>query len=273
MRATMIMLLAIDVGNTNTVLGVFGPERKLLHTWRVSTHPLCTADEFRAKLSVLSNLDGLVGAKASGAQPEIDRVVVSSVVPPFTAMLRTAFRDRNLHVLDHRAPFSFTIKYDPPHSVGADRLVNAEAALREYGAPAIIVDSGTATTICAVNDKREYLGGAIMPGIELSVESLAKRTAKLFAVELVAPKQAIGANTQEALRSGILLGYAAMVDGMVRRFKEELSARSTRSEAAKPQVIATGGISQLLKGLTTELDHFDADLTLKGIAYLGENLT
>lgn len=251
------MLLAIDVGNTNTVLGCFRGEH-LEHTRRVSTHPLCTSDEFRAKLSTLFALDGLT-------LETFDAVVVSSVVPQFTAILRGAFKTSLLHVIDAKTPYSFSIKASPPEQVGADRLVNAEAVIREYGAPSIIVDSGTATTICALSRKGEYLGGAIMPGIELSVETLAKKTAKLFTIELLAPERAIGTNTSEALRSGILLGYASMIDGMVRRFKAELGEPQVK-------VIATGGISQLLKGLTTELTHFDTDLTLKGIRYLHDAL-
>lgn len=247
------MLLAIDVGNTNTVLGCFW-DKNLKKTWRVSTHPICTADEFRAKLSVLSKLEGIELESFEG-------VVVSSVVPPFTAMLRSAFKNSNFLVIDHRTPFSFRIKAEPASGVGADRLVNAETVIREYGAPAIIVDSGTATTICAVSHAGEYLGGAIMPGIELSIEALAKNTAKLFAVELVAPEKAIGTNTSEALRSGLLFGYASMIDGMIDKFKAELGSRDIK-------VVATGGISTLLKGLTKNITHFDTDLTLKGIAYL-----
>lgn len=254
------MLLAIDVGNTNTVLGCFW-DKDLKKTWRVSTHPIGTADEFRAKMHGLFKLDGI----EMGAFRD---VVVSSVVPTYTAMLRTVFANTNLYVVDHQTPFSFRIKADPASQVGADRLVNAEAVVREHGAPAIIVDSGTATTICAVArgvEGPEYRGGAIMPGIELSIEALAKRAAKLFMVEMIPPTKAIGSNTSEAMRSGVLLGYASMIDGMVRRFKEELGDPTTK-------VVATGGVSQLLKGLTTELTHFDADLTLKGIAYLYESV-
>jgi type III pantothenate kinase len=251
------MLLAIDVGNTNTVLGCFW-NGTLKRTWRVSTHPICTADEFKIKLAALFKLEGL-------EMQAFDSVLVSSVVPSYTAMLRSAFQESPLHVINHQSPFSFTIKANPASQVGADRLVNAEAALQEYGAPCIIVDSGTATTLCALSPNKEYLGGAILPGIELSIETLARKTAQLFTIELVVPEKAIGANTQEALRSGILLGYAEMIDGMVRRFKKELG----RSDAP---VVATGGISVWLKGVAQELQHFDKDLTLKGIASIYESL-
>lgn len=252
------MLLAIDVGNTNTVLGLF-LEGRLQHTWRVSTHPICTSDEFRAKLHTLLSIENLRADVYSS-------VVISSVVPPFSAMLRTAFKGTSHHFIDWQSPFSFSIQASPPAGVGADRLVNAEAAIRDYGAPCIIVDSGTATTLCAINRNREYLGGAIMPGIELSIEALARNTAKLFTVELTPPSKSIGSNTTEALKSGLLLGYASMIDGMVCRFREELGEPQAK-------VIATGGISQLLKGMTKELEHFDPSLTLKGIAYLHETIS
>lgn len=254
------MLLAIDVGNTNAVLGCFW-DKQLKKTWRVSTHPIGTADEFRAKLHMLFKIEGI-------ELSAFRAIVVSSVVPSYTAMLRAVFQSATLHVIDHRTPFSFTIKADPAAAVGADRLVNAEAVVRDYGAPAIIVDSGTATTICAVAlgpAGPEYRGGAIMPGVELSIEALASKTAKLFVVEMTPPAKAIGTNTSEALRSGLLLGYASMLDGMVRRFKTELGDPNVK-------VVATGGIIPLLKGLTSELTHFDPDLTLKGIAHLYESI-
>lgn len=260
------MLLAIDVGNSNAVLGCVA-EGKIQKTWRLSTRPVPTSDEFRIQLHSLLKLEGI--------DPSAFRsVVVSSVVPNYTTMLRGAFPTELLKVIDWKWPFSFEIAADPASQVGADRLVNAEAAVRTYGFPVIIVDSGTATTICAVgsnrsskNSKPVYLGGAIMPGIELSIEALAGRTAKLFSVELVAPKTVIGHNTQTALQSGLMFGYANMIDGMVRRFKEELQKRGDLS----PKVIATGGISRLLKGLATELDFFDDELTLRGISGLYGN--
>jgi type III pantothenate kinase len=257
------MLLSIDVGNTNTVLGLFRKGQPIakgpFKTWRASTHPSGTADEFRAKLHVFLSLDGL---KLS----EISAVAVSSVVPPFTGMLRGVFGETPLHLIDSHSPFSFANKASPPTQVGADRLVNAEAVVREYGAPAIVVDSGTATTVCAITRDRDYRGGAIMPGIELSIQSLAKNTAKLFSVELTAPTHVIGSNTTDALRSGILLGYASMIDGMVKRFKAEL-------EEPHAKVVATGGVSALLKDLAVEITDFDPNLTMKGIAYVHEQLS
>jgi len=251
------LLLALDVGNTHCVVGYF-EQNSLKRTWRVSTHPICTDDEFKFKLEMMLH--------SSGIQLEqMEAIVVSSVVPAFTRMIQTAFRSRKLHIIDHTWPFSFEVKPTPPHQVGTDRLVNAETVVREYGAPCIIVDSGTATTICAISKEPHgnpaYLGGAILAGIELSMRALAKNTAQLFTIELTPPRHAIGSNTQDALKSGILFGYASMIDGMIRRFKSELGNTDI-------PVIATGGISHLMKGLASELTHFDSDLTLKGIAYL-----
>lgn len=249
------MLLAIDVGNTNTVLGAF-EGKALKKTWRVSTHPLVTPDELRMKIHALFALDGFQADK-------IRSVVMSSVVPPMTAVLRQAFPAVDVRIIDHTWPFSFAIAAQPASGVGADRLVNAEAVVRDYGGPAIIIDSGTATTLCAISRDGRYLGGAIMAGIELSIEALARNTAKLFSVELVAPERAIGSNTAQALQSGLLFGYAAMLDGMVERFKKELGEPDAR-------VVATGGISQMLKGIAQSFTNVDPDLTLKGILHLHE---
>jgi type III pantothenate kinase len=262
------LLLALDVGNTHCVVGFF-EENELKHTWRISTHPQGTDDEFLFKLEMMLQSSGIRLA-------QLEAIVVSSVVPAYTRMLQSAFRSRKLFIIDSTWPFSFDIKPHPATQVGMDRLVNAEAVVRDYGFPSIIVDSGTATTMCAISkgakDQPEYLGGAILAGIELSMHALAKNAAQLFTIELVPPQRAIGTNTQEALKSGILLGYASMIDGMVKRFKNEISNSSLKAGTTHTvpviPVIATGGVSHLMKGIATELTHFDADLTLKGIAYL-----
>jgi type III pantothenate kinase len=257
------MLLALDIGNTNIVTGVFDPKGKLLHTWRISTHPLGTSDEFRVKIQTLCQLEKI-------NYQDIRSVLVSSVVPMATSMVRPAFSEKDIKVIDHHWPFHFSIKAHPANQIGMDRLVNAHAAVELFGAPIIIVDSGTATTVCAISANKEYLGGAIMPGIELSVETLARRTAQLFSIELTVPPQVIGRNTQEALQSGIILGYASMIDGMVQRFREELQKQNPQS---KVKVVATGGVSTLLKGVAQDLEFFETDLTLKGIWMLYESLS
>lgn len=252
------MLLAIDVGNSHSVVGCF-QDTKILKTWRINTRPFCTGDELRLKIESFLSRENL---KTSDFQS----IVASSVVPQMSQVLRSAFQDLDFRLIDCEWPFSFEIAAHPASSVGADRLVNAEAAVRDHGAPCIIVDSGTATTLCAVQAptsgrKPVYLGGAIMPGIELSMEALASKTAQLFSVELAAPKSAIGGNTAAAIQSGILLGYAEMVDGMIKRFKAEMRATHAK-------VIATGGVSRLLNGVTKNIEIFDTDLTLRGIQYL-----
>jgi len=263
------MLLAIDAGNTHVVVGVYPTTQVIrrgdnleagsravapLASFRISTHPIGTDDELRIKLGKLLELESLSISR-------IEKIMVSSVVPQFTEILFRAFPRHEIHSIgmDGNTPFSFRIV--PGAGVGADRLVNAEAVAQEFGGPAVIVDSGTATTVCALNEKREYLGGAIIPGMELSLQALAKNAAQLFTVDLVAPARVIGNNTTDAIRSGVLYGYASMIDGMVARFQKELNAPSC-------PVIATGGVSRTLRGLTQSITHFDPDLTLKGILYL-----
>ncbi|MCC7440492.1 MAG: type III pantothenate kinase [Bdellovibrionales bacterium] len=252
------MLLAVDVGNTNLVLGAFtGTELK--RTWRLPTRTGETGDSVRATLHALLAAEGL------GAQ-DFEMALISSVVPRMTALLGEAFAGLKLEskVITYQWPFSFTNSAARPETVGMDRLVNAEAAVREHEGPLVIVDSGTATTLCAVTRDRRYLGGAILPGMELGMETLAKRTALLFDVALQPPRQAIGRDTEEALKSGLVLGYASMVDGMVARFRAEM-------KEPHALVIATGGVSRLLRGHAQSLEVFDSDLTLKGIRYLHES--
>jgi type III pantothenate kinase len=258
------LLLAVDVGNTQTTLGWFR-NRKLQKTWRISTHPRGTSDEFLVKLQVILSTVGL-------RIPDLSAVVVSSVVPSFTEMMKWSFPQSGaspvLKVIDSNWKFSFQIGTDFPHQIGVDRLVNAEAAVCCYGAPCIVVDSGTATTICGMTRNAQnqamFLGGAIIPGIELCKNSLGQNTALLSNVDLVPPERAIGRNTNEALRSGIVLGYASLIDGMIVRFKQELGNTQL-------PVIGTGGALHWLKSSTREITHSDPDLTLKGIEFLYES--
>lgn len=252
------MFLAVDIGNTNINFGFFDPSGKLKYRGKISTYPQKTSDELKSIILPLTDAQKI-------SWENTRNVLISSVVPNYQPAFRDLFKGKNIQFIDHRFPFSFSVDLKHPEEVGADRIVNAEAAVRDYGAPILIVDSGTATTLCAVTADGRYIGGAIMPGISGSVESLAKKTAKLFTVELTPPETAIGRNTEEALRSGITLGYAEMIDGMIRRFKKEL-------EEEKLKVIGTGGVSDLLQGVASEITHYDPHLTLKGIYYLYEKI-
>ncbi len=272
------MLLTVDIGNTNTVFGVYetplplSSPPQVREKWRVSTHPIPTMDELRVKVAHLFALDHIAFS--------VDAVVISSVVPALTEVVVKATEkllpQASLHVVSHKSPFSFRIEARPANGVGADRLINAEAALRDYGSAAIIVDSGTATTVCALAPaegdplKPCYWGGAIMPGLELSRESLAQRTAKLFTVELQAPEHAIGFDTTTAIQSGLMYGYADMIDGLVARFRTELAGRVN---GAPIPVIGTGGITARLRGIAKSIEHYDPDLTLRGMAYLYASLS
>jgi type III pantothenate kinase len=252
------MWLGIDAGNSQVVLGVFGEGPKPVRSFRLSTHPVGTADELRARVQAVLAMSGLPGMLTLDDHIE---VLLSSVVPAFTRVARQAFPQ--LRVIDSGWPFGFRIQTENPPQTGIDRLVNAEAALREGRSPAILIDSGTATTICALTSEPAFLGGAILPGLEACRDALPGRAAQLFAVELVAPEAAIGRGTEAALKSGVVLGYASMIDGMIERFRREFP-RGPRP----PRVIATGGASRLLRELCTGIDEWDPDLTLKGIAYL-----
>jgi type III pantothenate kinase len=227
-------------------------------------------DELRVKVSHLFAMDGV--------SFDVHSVVISSVVPALTEVVVKAAEkllpNVPLHVVSHKSPFSFRIEARPANGVGADRLINAEAALRDYGPAAIIVDSGTATTVCALAPAADgipcYWGGAIMPGLELSRDTLASRTAKLFAVELQAPQHAIGFDTTTAIQSGLMYGYAAMVDGLVARFREELRERTGHQHIP---VIGTGGVTARLRSITKSIEHYDPELTLRGMAYLHASLS
>lgn len=248
------MNLAVDIGNTQTVLGIF-KDGLLDKTWRIATSLLDTSDDVRNKVQSLLYFSeiNLLSLKS---------ITVSSVVPRVNSIYQIALQDLGIQFIDHQAFYSFQILASPAESVGIDRLVNAEAAVREYPFPSIILDSGTATTLCAIDQnssgKPVYLGGAIIPGMEMALEALLKNTALLHRVDLTPPEHVIGGNTEQALKSGIVLGYASMLDGMIDRFKDSMGLKQVT-------IIATGGVSQRLKGLLKQVHYFDPNLTLKGI--------
>jgi type III pantothenate kinase len=250
------MLLAIDVGNTNIVLGIFD-EQSLCESWRLATLRERTADELRVLVSRLFEERGLDTKQVSG-------VVLSSVVPPVTAivteMVREAFGQDTLIIDATNA--GLPIRYHAPEDVGADRLVNGVAALAEYGAagrPIIVVDFGTATTFDIISVAGEYLGGVICPGVEISADALFQRAARLPRVDVCRPDRVIGTSTMESIRSGLYFGYVAMVEGLVARLRDELGGD-------QPAVcVATGGLAGTIAGETATIDHVDLDLTLQGL--------
>ncbi|NLX36926.1 MAG: type III pantothenate kinase [Chloroflexi bacterium] len=246
------MLLCIDVGNTNIVFGVYADQQLVAH-WRVATDSQKMPDEY--------GLQTLGFLQRVGVTPQdITGICMASVVPPVTdlmlEMLAEYVGQRPL-VVGAGVRTGVAVRYDAPRDVGADRIVNAAAAYRLYGGPACIVDLGTATTFDALSEQGDYLGGAIAPGIRLGAEALFARTAKLPRIDLRRPPKAIGANTVDAMRSGILFGYVGLVEGMVGRFRQELGPEM--------RVIATGGLAEIIAAETSVIEHIEPWLTLKGL--------
>ena len=250
------MLLAIDVGNTNIVLGIFDGKR-LGESWRLSTLRERTADELWVLVSRLFEDRGL-------DTTQVSEVVVSSVVPPLTAsvaeMVRSGFGQETLAIDATNA--GLPVRYHAPEDVGADRLVNAVAALAEYGGegrPIIVVDFGTATTFDVISATGEYLGGVICPGVEISADALFQRAARLPRVDVRRPDRVIGTSTLGSIRSGLYFGYVAMVEGLVARLRDEI-------RGDQPAVcVATGGLAGTIAGETAAIDHVSPDLTLHGL--------
>jgi type III pantothenate kinase len=251
------MLLVIDIGNTNTSLGVFDGETLVTH-WRLTTARARTVDE----LGVLArNLFALAELDFKA----IDAIAVASVVPPLNFTLkRMAEVYFNLTPLfiDHNINTGLPILYQPASDVGADRIVDAVAAIQKYGAPCIVVDFGTATTFDAINSKGEYLGGVIAPGITISADALFERAAKLPRVEIKRPKRIIGSATVEAMQSGLYHGYVGLVDGILRKMIEELGGTA--------KVIATGGLASLIATGSEFIEEVDETLTLEGLRLVYE---
>ena len=276
------MLLAIDVGNTETVIGLFAlsPEereslptadigfgigaeqqhgRDLTHHWRLSTVPSRTPDEYAVLLTQILDLEGLDIATT------IDGLAICSSVPSVTGELRQTaarwFDDVPCVVLGPGTRSGMPVLYDNPKDVGADRVANAIGAFDLYGGPCVVVDLGTATTFDAISSGGEYLGGAIAPGVAISMEALFQHAAALRRVELVEPRAAIGRSTAESIQSGALYGFAAQVDGMCSRFIAELGAAT---------VIATGGLSELVAPHARTIEHVEPWLTLHGLRLVYE---
>jgi type III pantothenate kinase len=251
------VLLAIDVGNTQTQAGVYSGD-ELLHEWRISTERGATADELAADHDQILRLRG-------GSLGELDEMVVASVVPTLSTAYRalaTKYLRREALVIGPGVRTGVSLAIDNPHELGADRIVNAVAAHRRHGGPCIVVDFGTATTFDAVSAAGEYLGGAIAPGIETSLDALTARAARLVKVDLVAPPRAIGKSTTESMQSGIVFGTVAMVDGVVERMKDELGHDAI--------VVATGGLASLVFPLSEQIDEVDPLLTLEGLRLVHE---
>jgi type III pantothenate kinase len=253
------MLLAIDIGNTNTVLGAFHGEELAQH-WRVATRADATGDELGV------TLQGLF-ASAEVSTAEITDVIVSSVVPVLNEAV-VDMCDRYLRikplVIGPGVRTGIQIRYDNPKEVGADRIVNGVAAFRKYGGPAVVIDFGTATTFDAIASNGDYLGGAIAPGIRISMEALFSRAAKLPLVELLAPREGnvIGKNTVESMQAGIIFGFVGQIDGVVERMRGELGGSC--------HVIATGGLAQLIASHSRAIEVVDENLTLEGLRFLYE---
>ncbi|MCU1453159.1 MAG: pantothenate kinase, type [Acidimicrobiales bacterium] len=268
------MLLAIDVGNTQTVVGLFGDEvadddalldvdpaaaavgrceRGLLDHWRIHTNGRRTSDEYALQVQEFLGFHGF------SFDDDIDGIAISSVVPSATAAFREMtekyFGFRPV-VLEPGVKTGMPILTENPREVGADRIANAVAGLDLFGGPVVVIDFGTATTYDAISSRGEYLGGAIAPGVEISLDALYVRAAALRRVELVEPKNVIGRTTVESIQSGAVFGFAGQVDGICRRLIDELGS---------PTVVATGGLAELIAPYTASIDHIEPWLTLHGL--------
>lgn len=249
------MLLTIDVGNTNTVLGLFDGQ-DIYQAWRTKTDSRETADELALKFQALL-------AKS----PQVTGIALCSTVPAVLREMRTMlnryYRDVETVIVEPGIKTGVPILTDNPKEVGADRIVNSLAAHTLFGGPAIVVDFGTSTNLDVVSSKGEFLGGALAPGIEISIDALASRAAQLRKVELVKPKNVIGKNTVEALQSGAIYGFAGQVDGLVDRIIEELGQEVKA-------VIATGGLAGIVVPESATITHHEPDLTLIGLRLMFE---
>jgi len=246
------MIFVLDVGNTNIVLGVYKGDELIRH-WRIETNRGKTEDEYAMLIKSLFHDEGI-------AFRDIEGIIISSVVPPIMysleQMCQKYFRIRPI-IVGPGIKTGLDIKYENPREIGADRIVNAVAGIELYGCPLIIVDFGTATTYCYINEEKQYMGGVISPGINISTEALYTHAAKLPRIEIAKPQQVVGKNTVSAMQSGIYFGYIGQVEGIVNGIKKQFHSN--------PTVVATGGLAGLIAKGTDAIDHVDSFLTLKGL--------
>jgi type III pantothenate kinase len=253
------MLLAIDVGNTNIVIGAFRGQ-ELVHSWRLTTIRERTADELGILITQLCDHHGVSRETISG-------IVIASVVPPLTSTLKEMVKEyfgREPLMFEPAINGGMPILYDNPAEVGADRVVNAIAALDRFGSgtPIIVVDFGTATTFDAISAKGEYLGGVICPGPQISAEALFQRAARLPKIDVRKPRRVIGTNTVASMQAGLFWGYVDMVEGLVRRMTAELGGTAI--------VVATGGLASVVAPESRLIEHVDPELTLRGLRLVWE---
>lgn len=253
------MIFAVDIGNTNVVLGVF-KDKNLLHNFRLATDPLKTTDEYAATIILL-----LGGKKIDLKQ--IEAVVISSVVPQlvftFSKLARKYFNLEPI-IVGPGLKTGLKIKLENPKEVGADRVVNAVAGIEYFGVPLIVVDFGTATTFDVVNEKSEYLGGLIFPGIKLAATILHSKTAKLPEVEIEKCTHVVGNSTISSIKSGIYFGYLSLIDGIIRRIIEE------KFKHSEVNIISTGGLGSVFMGTSEYLKYYEPNLTLNGLRIIYE---
>ncbi len=251
------MLLAIDIGNTNIVLGIYQGKKLITH-WRLLTEPERTADEYGVLISHLASSEGI-------ARKDVHSAVVSCVVPPMLGMIQELakrFFGMEPLVIGPGVKTGMPILYDSPKEVGADRICNGVAAYEKYHDSCIVVDFGTATTFDFISKKGEYLGGAIAPGLLISVEALFQRASKLPRVEIVKPKEVVGKSPVQSIQSGIFYGYVGLVEGIVQRIQKENRVRA--------RVIATGGLAPLVAPECGAIEDVDEFLTLEGLRIIHE---
>lgn len=251
------MILVVDVGNSNIVLGIY-KHRELLHHFRISTSRQSTVDEYGILTHNFFQMSGI-------STSDIEGVIISSVVPPLVNVLEEMcikYVGKKPLIVGPGIKTGLNLRYENPREVGADRIVNAVAAIDQFNCPLVVVDFGTATTFDCIDGEGNYLGGAIVPGIGISTEALYQRASKLPRIELEKPKKVIGRNTIHAMQAGIIFGYAGQVDGIVERIKEEMQAT--------PKVIATGGLAELIASETKTIEVVSPMLTLEGLRIIYE---